>query len=219
MGMTMLRAFHDRCHAGRQLAEKLRRFAGHEDVIVLALPRGGVPVAFEIAQALRVPMDVLIVRKLGVPGQEELAFGAIASGGVRVLTSDVVIEAGIDTPTIERVTAGQLREVTRRELAYRGHRPHPLLKDKTILLVDDGIATGSSMLAAIRVAQAYAPKAIVLAVPVAAPEALEMLAGEVDEITCLLAPRRLFGIGEWYDDFAQLSDDDVRALLSHSEHA
>lgn len=219
MGMTMLRAFHDRRHAGRQLAEKLRRFAGHDDVIVLALPRGGVPVAFEIAQALRVPMDVLIVRKLGVPGQEELAFGAIASGGVRVLTSDVVIEAGIDTPTIERVTAEQLREVTRRELAYRGHRPHPLLKDKTILLVDDGIATGSSMLAAIRVAQAYAPKAIVLAVPVAAPEALEMLASEVDEIDCLLAPRRLYGIGEWYEDFAQLSDDDVRALLSQSEHA
>lgn len=215
----MLRAFRDRHDAGGQLAQKLTRFADADDVIVLALPRGGVPVAFEIARALRVPMDVLIVRKLGVPGQEELAFGAIASGGVRVLTAEVVVEAGLDSPTIERITAEQLRELARRELAYRGHCPYPLLKDKTIILVDDGIATGATMLAAIRAVQAHTPKSLVLSVPVAAQESLEMLAGEVDEINCLLTPHPLYGIGEWYDDFSQLSDDDVRALLSQSEHA
>jgi putative phosphoribosyl transferase len=210
----MLRAFHNRRDAGRQLAQKLRRFAACKDGLVLALPRGGVPVAFEIAQALHLPLDVLIVRKLGVPGQEELAMGAIASGGVRVLLSDVIVDAGIDTPIIERVTAEQTRELMRRELAYRGHRPYPLLENKTVILVDDGIATGATVRAAVQSLRMHAPKAIVLAVPVGAAESLEALAGDVDEITCLLTPRSLYGIGEWYEDFGQLNDEDVRALLS-----
>lgn len=212
----MLSAFHNRRDAGRQLAQKLRRFSKRDDAIVLGLPRGGVPVAFEIAQALQLPMDVLVVRKLGVPGQEELAMGAIASGGVRVLSSDVIVDAGIDTPTIERVTAEQTRELVRREQAYRGHRLYPLLENKIVILVDDGIATGATVRAAVQSLRMHAPKSIVLAVPVAAPEALDMLAGDVDEITCLLTPRPLFGIGEWYEDFSQLSDDDVRALLSQA---
>lgn len=212
----MLRAFHNRRDAGRLLSQKLRRFAERDDVIMLALPRGGVPVAFEIAQALHVPLDVLIVRKLGVPGQEELAMGAIASGGVRVLSADVIVDAGIDTATIERVTADQLRELARRENAYRGQRPFPCLKDKVVILVDDGIATGSTMRAAIQAVRAQAPKSIVLAVPVAAPDAIEAMAGDVDEITCLIAPQPLFGIGEWYEDFSQLSDDEVQALLSQA---
>jgi putative phosphoribosyl transferase len=164
-------------------------------------------------------MDVLIVRKLGVPGQEELAMGAIASGGVRVLSSDVIVEAGIDSATIERVAAVELLELARREQAYRGHRPYPDLQDKVVILIDDGIATGSTMLAAIRSVRAHAPKSIVMAVPVSSPEALDALAGEVDEIVCLLTPQPLLGIAEWYQDFRQLSDDDVRSLLSQVEHA
>ncbi len=215
----MLRTFRNRQDAGRQLAQKLQRFAGRDEAIVLGLPRGGVPVAREVARILRLPLDVLIVRKLGVPGQEELAFGAIASGGVRVLNADVVVGAGIDALSIERVTAEQLRELTRRELAYRGHRPYPILDGKVVILVDDGIATGSTMLAAVRSVRAHAPGSLVLATPVAAPESLKALAGEVDEIVCLIAPRQLQGIGEWYEDFSQLSDDDVRALLARSNHS
>lgn len=214
----MLRAFRDRQDAGWQLAQKLQRFAGRDDAIVLGLPRGGVPVAREVAQILRLPLDVLIVRKLGVPGQEELAFGAIASGGVRVLNAEVIVGAGIGALTIERVAAEQLRELTRRELAYRGHRPYPILEGKVVILVDDGIATGSTMLAAVRSVRAHAPGSLVLATPVAAPESLKARAGEVDEIVCLIVPRQLQGIGEWYEDFSQLSDDDVRAQLARPDH-
>ena len=213
----MMHAFQNRQDAGRQLAQRLKRFARRDDVIVLGLPRGGVPVAFEIARALHVPMDVLIVRKLGVPGQEELAMGAIASGGVRVLSADVIVDAGVDTADIERVTAEQLRELARRENAYRGHRPYPILTGKVVILVDDGIATGATMKAAIKSLRAHEPEQIVLAVPVAAPESLETLAGDVDEMTCLLTPRQLYGIGEWYHDFKQLNDDEVRAFLAQAE--
>ncbi|MCS6849232.1 MAG: phosphoribosyltransferase [Anaerolineae bacterium] len=205
--------FRDRSQAGQLLARRLRRYAGRSDVVVLALPRGGVPVAYEIASALKVPMDVFIVRKLGVPGEEELAMGAIASGGVRVLSRELIEELGLTDEDVERVAARELAELQRRERVFRGDRPFPNLEGRIVILVDDGIATGATMRAAIRAVRAHRPARVSVAVPVGAPQALEALQDEADELICLLSPEVLMGIGAWYQDFSQLTDAEVIAYL------
>ncbi|MFC1465259.1 MAG: phosphoribosyltransferase [Candidatus Brachytrichaceae bacterium NZ_4S206] len=208
--------FRDRSQAGQLLARRLRRYTGRDDVIVLALPRGGVPVAYAIASALNVPLDVFVVRKLGVPGEEELAMGAIASGGVRVLSQELIEELGLTDEDVERVAARELAELQRRERVFRGDRPFPDLEGKTVILVDDGIATGATMRAAIRAVRAHRPARVSVAVPVGAPQALEALQDEADELICLLSPEVLMGIGAWYQDFSQLSDAEVMAYLQRS---
>ena len=202
--------FRDRAQAGRALAEPLRRYAGREDALVLGLPRGGVPVAFEIAQALDVPLDVFLVRKLGVPGHEELALGAIATGGTRVLNRSVV--ESLDVPR-EWIEAREMRELDRREREYRGDRPPPDFTDRVVILVDDGLATGSTMVAAIRAVRQDNPERVVVAVPVAPEEACAALREEADEVVCLHTPRLFHSVGSWYADFAQVGDEEVRRLL------
>jgi predicted phosphoribosyltransferase len=209
-----MRRFLDRFEAGRLLAERLRHYAGRDDVVVLALPRGGVPVAHEIARALDAPLDVFIVRKLGVPGHEELAFGAIATGGVRVLNADVVRDLGIPPAWIEAVTEQQQRELERRERVYRDDRPAPDVAGKTAILVDDGLATGSTMWAAVRALRRLGPARIVVAVPVADPDVCAGLRTEAEEVVCLDTPRPLRAVGAWYEDFSQTTDEEVRELLA-----
>jgi putative phosphoribosyl transferase len=211
--------FRDRAEAGRYLAERLRDYAGRDDVIVLALPRGGVPVGYEVAEALGVPLDVFVVRKLGVPGHEELAMGAIATGGVIVLDEGVIRSLRIGTREIEQVVARERREVERRETAYRNGRGPPELRGKTVVLVDDGLATGSTMRAAARAARRYEPKQVVVAAPVAAPETCRDLRADADDVVCAVTPTPLLAIGLWYDDFAQTSDEEVRELLDRAARA
>lgn len=209
-----MRRFADRADAGRRLAEGLRDYAGRDDVIVLGLPRGGVPVAAEVARALAAPLDVFLVRKLGVPGREELAFGAIASGGARVLNADVVASLGIDERTIEEVAAREQTELERRAEAYRGTAEPPDVRGRTAVLVDDGLATGASMRAAVEAVRALGPARVVVAVPAAARQTCDELAGRVDEIVCLLTPEPFLAVGLWYRDFSETTDDDVRAALA-----
>ncbi len=206
--------FRDRTEAGRLLATQLRAYANRPDVLVLALPRGGVPVAFEVARALHASLDVIIVRKLGVPGYEELALGAIASGGVRVLNDDVVRMLGISDEEINRVAAHEQQEVERREHLYRGDRPASEVAGRTVILVDDGIATGATMRAAVAAVRQQHPARIVIAVPVAAAATCEEFAGEVDELVCVLRPEVFFAVGFWYEHFSQTSDEEVRDLLA-----
>jgi putative phosphoribosyl transferase len=208
--------FADRVHAGRALAGRLRAFAGRADVIVLALPRGGVVLGFEVAVALRAPLDVLVVRKLGVPGHSELAMGAIASGGAQVLSQDVIEMLGISDTAIEAVAAREQAELARRERAYRGTRPAPEVHGRTVLLVDDGLATGATMRAAVRSVRARQPARIVVAVPVGAPETCAELRAEADEVVCAHSPEPFEAVGAWYDDFSQTSDDEVRELLARA---
>jgi predicted phosphoribosyltransferase len=208
--------FRDRRHAGRVLALALAPYAHRSDVIVLALPRGGVPVAYEAARALRAPLDVFIVRKLGVPGQEELAMGAIAMGGVRVLNDEVIRALGIDEAAVETVTRLEQRELERRVHEYRGDRPLPELRERTAILVDDGLATGATMLAAVKALRLQQPSRIVVAVPTAAAETCEQMRTEADEVVCATTPRPFRGVGQWYLDFSQTSDDEVRELLARS---
>ena len=208
------RLFRDRADAGRQLAARLKPYAGTPDVMVLALPRGGVPVAYEVARALHAPMDVFIVRKLGVPGQEELAMGAVATGGVRVLNHQVVNALGIPDYVIDAVVKWETDELKRREQLYRGDRPPPNVRGKTVILVDDGLATGSTMLAAVRALREQGPARIVVAVPVASPDTCELLKTHVDEVVCAATPEPLYAVGFWYRDFAQTTDEEVRELLS-----
>jgi putative phosphoribosyl transferase len=205
--------FRDRREAGRLLAERLRTDADGFDTVVLALPRGGVPVATEIARELAVPLDVFVVRKLGVPGHEELALGAIASGGVRVLNQGVVEAARMSPEAVERVARRELEEVERREAAYRGGRPPVETGGKRVILVDDGLATGATMRAAVAAVRATGPARIVVAVPIAAASTCEELAREVDEIVCLRTPEPFYAVGLWYEDFSQTTDEEVRALL------
>jgi putative phosphoribosyl transferase len=205
--------FHDRAEAGRRLADDLMAYAHSPNVLVLGLPRGGIPVAFEVAKALQVPLDVLVVRKLGVPDQEELAMGAIASGGIQVLNEEVVRTLGISKEAIEAVTAREQQELLRRERLYRGARPAPELRGRTVILVDDGIATGATMRAAIAVVRAQHPARLVVAIPVAPPSACQEIGAEVDEVICLLTPDLFVGVGLWYEHFPQITDDYVRALL------
>src|SRR5438874_10183196 len=210
----MDRGFPDRAEAGRQLAEKLEKYAGLDDVIVLGLPRGGVPVAYEVAKRLRAPLDVFIVRKLGVPGFEELAAGAIASGGVRVLNEDVMRSIPYAHEAIEAVTAKETTELERREQIYREGRPPPGLGGRIVILVDDGLATGATMRAAVKALKQRGAAKIVVAVPVGPPDTCRELAEEADETICLSAPAFFQAVGQHYEDFSQTSDEDVRDLLS-----
>lgn len=208
--------YRDRRHAGRELATLLSHYAGRDDVLVLALPRGGVPVAFEVAQALNVPLDIFLVRKLGVPGHEELAMGAIASGDVRVLNHDIVQRLGIGSATIDVVAAREQTELQRREQAYREGRAAPAVTGKTVIVIDDGLATGSTMRAAIMALRRLHPARLVIAAPVAAPSTCDELGSEADEIVCASTPEPFAGVGRWYDDFDQTTDDEVRTLLAQA---
>jgi putative phosphoribosyl transferase len=209
--------FKDRQDAGRKLAEALAAYAGRPDVIVLGLPRGGVPVAAEVAKALNAPLDIFLVRKLGAPGHEELAMGAIASGGVRVLNDEVIRMLNVPQPMIDRVAEKEQAEMERRERAFRGDRPRPTLQGRTVILVDDGLATGASMRAAVKGLQAHEPGHIIVAVPTAAPETCAAFEGDVDEVICAVTPRPFFGVGAWYRDFTQTSDEEVRSLLRETK--
>jgi putative phosphoribosyl transferase len=208
--------FVDRVTAGRFLAERLRQYTDRSDVLVLALPRGGVPVAFEVASALHAPMDVFLVRKLGVPGQEEYAMGAVATGGVRVVNLEVVRSLGLSEAAVERVAANEIVELTRRERLYRGDRPEPDPRGRTVILIDDGLATGSTMTAAVRALKAQGPAKIVVAVPVAARGSCEALEHEADEVVCAATPEPFRAVGLWYRNFGQTTDGEVRALLARS---
>jgi putative phosphoribosyl transferase len=212
----MERAFINRTEAGRLLAENLGNYANRSDVVVLGLPRGGVPVAYEVAKYLHAPLDVFIVRKLGVPGFEELAAGAIASGDVRVLNQDVVRAIPHATEAIEAVTAKETAELQRREQTYREGRPAPELRGKIAILVDDGLATGATMRAAVKALRQRGAAKIVVAVPVGPPDTCEELAHEADEAICLSAPPFFQAVGQYYEDFAQTTDDDVRDLLTRA---
>ena len=212
----MRTTFRDRSEAGRLLAEQLPQYARRPDTIVLALPRGGVPVGYEIAVALALPLDVFVVRKLGVPGQRELAMGAIASGGVRVLNQDVLHAMPHAAETVAEITAEETREVERRERDYRQDRPAPELHGRTVILVDDGLATGATMLAGIAALRRQAPAQIVVAVPVCPPETLVEIERAADEVVVLFAPAWFRGVGQFYEDFAQLSDGTVRDLLAQA---
>ena len=205
--------FRDRADAGRRLAAKLSAYAGRPDVLVLALPRGGVPVAYEVAQALGAPLDVFLVRKLGVPGREELAMGAMATGGVRVINEDVVRTLGIPDDVIDAVAEKERRELARRERAYRDDRPPPDVRGKIVLLVDDGLATGSTMRAAIAALRRMHPARIVVAVPVGSVETCAEMADVADEVVCAETPEPFYAVGLWYEDFSQTTDEEVHALL------
>lgn len=205
--------FRDRTEAGRKLAQKLKAYANREDVIVLGLPRGGVPVAFEVAKTLNAPLDVFLVRKLGVPGQKEFAMGAIASGGVRILNRKVIESLHISQEAIARTAAQEQRELERREYAYRGDRPSLDLSDRTVILVDDGLATGATMQAAAIAIRQQHPKQIIAAVPVSAPKTCNEFRVKVDEIICAETPRPFIAVGVWYRNFAQTTDAQVQDLL------
>lgn len=213
--MQQTDAFADRVHAGKQLARQLRHLEGPE-TLVLALPRGGVPVAFPVAQALHAELDLMIVRKLGLPGQEEFAMGAIGSGGVRVLQPGVPGLMGVTQEQVDEVTRRELAELQRRERRYRGGRPPPVLTGRKVILVDDGIATGASMQAAVQVARKQQPALLVAASPVGAPDTLEDLRAQVDELVCLVAPPRFRAVGQWYRKFDQTTDEEVQDLLAQA---
>lgn len=208
--------FRNRQEAGRQLAERLQKYANREDVLVLGVPRGGIPVAFEVAMKLRVPLDIFVLRKLGVPGHEELAFGAIGSGGVRVLNRDVVTHLGITELEIAEVTKVEQEELERRERHYRGNRPPLDVRGQIVILVDDGIATGASLRAAIHAIRKMRPAALVVATPVAPRATCNLLRQEVDELVCAAVPEPFYEVGQFYEDFSQVSDKEVVQLLDRA---
>lgn len=214
----MLAQFQDRTEAGKLLAKQLTAYINQHDLLVLALPRGGVPVAFEIARALHAPLDVIVVRKLGVPGQEELAMGAIATGGVRILNNDVVQFLNIPNEFIEKVVANEQQELERRERLYRGDRPAYTVLGRAVILVDDGIATGATMRAAVAALKQQEYAHIVIAVPTAAPATCDEFANEVDELVCVMQPEPFFAVGYWYRQFSQTSDEEVRSLLERANY-
>jgi putative phosphoribosyl transferase len=214
---VIMSLFMDRADAGRKLAAAMDKYAVREDVSVLALPRGGVPVAYEVARRLKAPLDVFLVRKLGMPGQEELALGAVASGGVRVLNEEIIRRSSIPVDVLDVVTEREIAELKRRERAYRGEKPLIIVRDKTVILVDDGLATGASMKAAVAGLWTLDPDRVVVAVPVAAPDVCARFQELVDEIICLETPEMFYGVGAWYQDFTQVSDDDVRRLLQQAK--
>jgi predicted phosphoribosyltransferase len=211
--------FRDRAEAGRVLAGRLQEYSGRDDVVVLALPRGGVPVGFELARSLAAPLDLFLVRKLGVPGHGELALGAIASGGVRVLNDAVVAELGLTPKDVEHAATVEARELARREQLYRNGRAPIDLRGRTAILVDDGLATGATMRAAARAVRRHEPARVVVAVPVAAEQTCRELAAEVDQVVCVKTPRPFLAVGSWYEDFDQTTDDEVRELLARATAA
>jgi putative phosphoribosyl transferase len=219
--MPYLERFKNRKHAGRMLARELASLSGEPGLTVLALPRGGVPVGYAVASALHAELDVLLVRKIGMPGQEEYAIGAVGSGGVRVLRADFISAEQVPAELVEAACADAWVEITRRERLYRGARPPLVLEHRTAVLTDDGLATGASMRAAIEIARQLHPARLVVAVPVGAPDSLAALAPLVDQLICLLAPPRFHAVSQWYDDFDQTGDDEVRDLLAQAwrEHA
>ena len=209
-----MRRFRDRAEAGVELGERLaQHYAGRDDVLVLALPRGGVAVGREVARLLGAPLDVLVVRKLGFPGQDELAMGAIASGGARVLNEELLAQTGLPHDRVEAVVERELAELARREEAYRGARPAPEVNGKTAIVVDDGLATGSTMLAAVQALRSQVPARIVVAVPTAPPQTCESLERVADEALCLRQPYPFYAVGLSYEDFSEVDDDEVRRLL------
>ncbi len=210
--------FRDRTEAGQTLAAMLTAYANRSDVLVLALPRGGVAVGYEVARALHVPLDVLVVRKLGVPGEEELAIGAIATGNIRILNDDVVRSLNISDDVIDRVAAREQKELERRERLYRNNRPAYDVRGRTVLLVDDGIATGATMFAAIKVLKQQQLAHIIVAVPVAPPSTCRELVEEGIEVVCVMQPESFYGVGFWYEQFPQLSDDEIVGLLEQARH-
>jgi putative phosphoribosyl transferase len=211
--------FRDRTDAGQRLAAALSSHAGRPNLLVLALPRGGVPVAYEVARALRAPLDVILVRKLGVPGHEELAMGAIASGGVRIVSHDVVASLGIPEWVIAAAAASEEHELARREHAYRDELPSPPIAGRTVLLVDDGLATGSTMRAAAAAVRSQRPERVIVVVPVAPAETCASLRAEVDEVVCLLSPAPFISVGAFYENFSQVTDEEVRRLLERAATA
>ncbi len=215
--MGLSARFRDRAEAGRTLASLLAdRYAGRDDIIVLGLPRGGVPVAFEVARALGAPLDVFVVRKLGVPGQPELAMGAVASGGTRVLNRYVMRLAGVVEDDLDRVTASERAVLDRREAAYRGERQPLDVAGKVVIVVDDGLATGASMRAAVEALRQAGPSELVVAVPVAPPDSCDELGRVADAVVCARTPEPFFAVGHWYDDFSEVTDNDVRRVLAEA---
>jgi len=212
----MTARYLDRRDAGRLLSRRLEAYAGSPDAIVFGLPRGGVPVAYEVSKALRLPLDVYVVRKLGVPGDDELAMGAIGSYGAEVQNDDVILRHRVAKDAYERVRLRELDELRRREHKFRGDRPAPIVVGKTVILVDDGLATGATMRAAIAGVRSLDPRAIVVAVPVGDAEIVDRLRREADEVICAMIPRALYSVGAWYVDFTQTTDEEVRALLTSS---
>jgi predicted phosphoribosyltransferase len=212
----MMMQFRNRVEAGQQLSKRLAKYANRPDVLVLALPRGGVPVGYEVAQVLNAPLDVFVVRKLGVPGHEELAMGAIATGGVRVLNGEVVEGLSISDEVIDAVAARELHELERRERAYRDDRPAPEVQGRIVILVDDGIATGSTMKAAIEALRQLEASRIVVAVPTAALSTVREMRRDVDDLVAVMTPADFSGVGQWYQDFSQTTDEEVRDLLERS---
>lgn len=208
--------YKDRAEAGRLLATALKHYGGRTDVLVLALPRGGVPVAAEVAKELGVTLDLMLVRKLGTPGHEELAMGAIATGGSQVLNEDLIRHLAISSDVIEAVAQKERRELRRREQAYRGDHPMPEMRERCVILIDDGVATGATMRAAVAALRQQDPARIVIAVPVAPPETIADFQKSVDEVVCLATPTPFLGVGRWYQDFSQTSDAEVRALLAEA---
>ena len=209
--------FIDRADAGRQLAGSLAAYVGRSDVVVLALPRGGVPVAYEVARSLRAPLDVFLVRKLGVPGHAELAMGAIAEGGVEVLSDDLIRELGIPQKVVQQVAVRERMELDRRDGLYREGRPLLAVRGRIVILVDDGLATGSTMQAAATALRRLEPERLVVAVPVGAHDTCARLGRLADEVICLIAPELFQAVGLWYEEFTQTSDDEVKQLLTHAE--
>jgi len=213
---TPAQRFRNRTDAGQRLAKALGEYGGRDGVVVVGLARGGVPVAFEVARALGTPLDVLVVRKLGMPGREEAALGAIAAGGIRVLDRRSIDELELPAELIEAIEATARRELERRELVYRGGRPGPELAGKTVIVVDDGLATGATMLAAVLAIRRHVPARLIVAVPVADPEVCATIGEVAGEAVCLITPRPLRAVGQWYDDFGQIGDDAVRDLLARA---
>jgi putative phosphoribosyl transferase len=217
--MQMRERFRDRREAGRRLAERLENYAGRSDTIVLGLPRGGVPVAYEVASALHLPLDVFVVRKLGTPWHPELAMGALASGGVRVINQDLVRELNVPASEVERVTQREQRELERRELLFRGNRPFPDVTGKTVLLIDDGLATGATMQVAVAALRQKGAQRVVVGVPVASPDTCDAFRDITDDIICVFTPEPFYAVGFWYDDFGQMSDEEVHDLLDRGQAA
>jgi putative phosphoribosyl transferase len=211
--------FRDRYQAGQRLAQALAPYANRPNLLVLALPRGGVPVGAEVAHALHAPLDVMLVRKLGVPGHEELAMGAIASGGIRVLSEEIIAALSIPDRVIAAVASAEEDELHRRERLYRDDRPPPEVRGKTVILVDDGLATGSTMRAAALALRSQGPDRLIIAVPVAPQETCESLLRDADDVVCAVQPEPFFAVGNWYENFAQTTDEEVRRLLTQVNEA